>query len=68
MKQPSCVEFERCFDLRCKAKQGYMLTTEDMKFLMQMFEKYPEWYKSLNSDIFNRTAPFGSRQINNKKD
>ena len=58
--KPDWKDQERCLELRCQAKRGVRLQPEEMKFLEKLCFKYPEWYGSLNQEIFNRTKPFGA--------
>jgi len=61
MKRPDRVTRKRCFELRCKSKNGQHLRPEEMKFLAHVLRDYPEWYRSLNKDVFEATKPFGSK-------
>lgn len=50
----------KCFSLRCQARRGSGLSTDDSKFVRAMFEAFPEWYAETERDVFNQTIPFGS--------
>jgi len=63
MEKPTKKDQDRCIEIRKQSKQGCRLSREDQHFTDRMFRLYPEWYKSLNRQIFEDTAPFGSKQL-----
>lgn len=58
---PPHEDAKRCFDLRCRSKRGEHISIRDMKFINQMFEKYPAWYHRTERDVFEATKPFGAK-------
>lgn len=63
IKKPNAADAERCFRLKCDAKQGRRLHPDDQSFVEKMYSKYPEWYKSIELDVFKATKPFGAKSI-----
>ena len=45
---------------RCKSKQGQRLTDTERELIDAAWESDPTRYSSLEPDVFNATAPFGS--------
>jgi hypothetical protein len=60
MKEPQSEDAARCLKLRIKDKGGHGLSPEEMRFCEKLFLKYPEWYTSLDKEVFYATRPFGS--------
>lgn len=60
MKTPSPQAAERCFRLKCLAKTGVRLDRSEQSFCEQMFRQFPEWYSSIEKQVFKATKPFGS--------
>lgn len=63
MAMPSEDAMETCLNLRYKAKLGLRLHPDDQAFIEKMFKDYPDWYKSVGKQVFERTRPFGSEAI-----
>ena len=60
MNMPSKEDAEKCFYIRKQSKLGIRLHPDDQSFCERMFREFPEWYRSVNSAVFEETAPFGS--------
>jgi hypothetical protein len=65
MLTPDEMDMERTINLRVRSKMGQHLTDEEMDFLKKMFGLYPEWYASINHEVFVRSAPFGCHYLYN---
>ena len=52
--------WRRLFDIRCKSKEGRVLTAEEEWYYRECFIKWPEDYKAMEKDVFNATKPFGA--------
>lgn len=48
------------FNARCKTKQGQLLSDEERALVDAAFESDRKRYASMERDVFNATAPFGS--------
>jgi len=67
MKKPTPEEQERSLRIRKCGKRGEYISSEDSRFNMRIYNKFPEWYKASENIVFNDTVPFGSevrRSIN----
>ena len=62
MKTPSLDDASKAMSLRMRTKKGEYLPPADMKFLKKLWQQYPEWYRSLDKEIWERTKPFGANQ------
>jgi hypothetical protein len=60
MKTPTPQDADKCFRLRKLSKEGMTLEPEQLRFVEKMNNLYPEWYASLDEEVFNSTVPFGS--------
>lgn len=52
---------EKLFRLRCKSKQGMLLTEEETDFCRKCFSEYPVEYSEMSREVFEATKPFGSK-------
>ena len=52
---------ETLFKVRCRAKRGDPLSREDTALIEECFEKWPDDYEAMSREVFEATAPFGSR-------
>jgi len=60
-KEPPYDEAEKCMKIRIRSKSGTGVESiEEVNFCMEMFKKYPNWYKRTERDVFNAAVPFGS--------
>jgi len=57
---PTPEDAARCMEIRKCSKKGGRVSPAEMKFCNRMFKKYPDWYASGESAVFNATVPFGS--------
>lgn len=58
--EPPCLDAKRCIEIRKRSKKGQYISPEESRFCEKMCNMYPEWYFSLEEDIYNATVPFGS--------
>lgn len=50
----------RCFELKCRSKEGRPLSKEDQAFLLDCFNRFPKEYGAMEKEVFEATKPFGA--------
>ena len=60
IKTPTTSEQDRSLAIRCASKQGLYVSNEDRDWNLLMFSTYPEWYRSTEHVVYQRTKPFGA--------
>jgi hypothetical protein len=61
---PTKEEQDRLFNFLGLSKMGARLHPGNMMFCELMYNMYPEWYSSIEKDVFNATKPFGANNEN----
>jgi hypothetical protein len=59
--QPSQGDDQRAFRICCASKRGQYVAPDDLSWVYQMYDKFPEWAKALQGRVFDATKPFGSK-------
>ncbi len=65
MTEPDYATWQKALKLRVDGKTGRReLTPEESRFLLDLYEQYPEWYKTdLEREAFYKSRPFGSQAL-----
>ena len=59
-KTPDYDDAKRCLSIRIASRKGnYQYVSADMKFCEKILNKYPEWYKATDKDVYYATRPVG---------
>jgi hypothetical protein len=54
------IEWQKVFSVRCKSKQGQLLSDDEHRLIDQAYKEDRARYAAMNRDVFNATVPFGS--------
>ena len=53
-------DWRRVFQIRCRSKQGQLITSAERKFCEKAFQEDFDRYSAMDADVFDATVPFGS--------
>lgn len=59
-KEPDYDDQQKYIKLRVMGKQGQRLLPDEHKFIVDTYEKYPDWTASQQGRIFDESKPFGA--------
>lgn len=60
MNEPNSKDAYRCFEIRCRSKEGKHVSEDEHRFCEKMWKEFPEWYSKQEREVFNATVPVGS--------
>ena len=52
--------WRKVFLIRCRSKQGQLISPSELGLCVRAMHEDSQRYKTMNSDVFDATIPFGS--------